>query len=346
MRIAIAVALILTLMPSAPAAPLPEAPALSDKYLLDDADMLTVINVKQVLASASFKKPYEAKVADLLKQDAVASLLKDAGFNPLKDVDRLYLMTGRSAYAEGKPGPGPVLLIQGRFDADKLRTAADKLVDAGKLKSQARGDARIYELAMGEEAFFAAVLDKNNVALTISKSALETALDKAAGKKTALKNKAVAEMFSKLKATDSAAFLATGDTVVSGHVAVTRNADGTVEKKHFVHTLGESGFQAMHVALEVGDTVMVKATLTAKDAAIAAKMEENVKAGIKQGIELLEKMREYPALLKVMKAVKVAVKDQTFTLQAEGDGEAVQQFVIAWLVPRPSIKPERDTNKP
>ena len=237
------------------------------------------------------------------------------------------------------------MVIQGQFDAAKLQAAAGKLVDAGKLKAHARGDVKIFEFKEGGDTFFGAVLDKSHVALAMNKMQIEAALDKAAGKKkTALKHKAIAEMFGKLKAADSTAVIATADAVV-GHGGSSKvNPDGTVETKYTLHTLGDNGIQAIQATVNVGDAIKARTVLTLKDAATAGKIEEVIHGGIKQGIAELEKSKEFPALLKAMKTIKVGVKDATLTLEGEGDGDAVQQFFLALLVPRTSSKPGTTPN--
>src|ERR1700722_13302674 len=119
MRTALSLAVLLFLTVTVQAAPLPEAPLLTDKYLLDDADFVLVANVKQILASPVYKKSYDKVVGDFLKEEKVASLLKDLGVDPLKDVDRVCAVMGRSFFPGGKAGAGsgPLLLVQGRFDS-------------------------------------------------------------------------------------------------------------------------------------------------------------------------------------------------------------------------------------
>src|SRR5262245_23171405 len=75
-------AVVLLAAPPAPAAEL-------DKYLLDDTDFVLSMNVKQVLSSPAFTKHYQKQVEELLKMEPVQRVLKDSGFDPLKDVDRL-----------------------------------------------------------------------------------------------------------------------------------------------------------------------------------------------------------------------------------------------------------------
>ena len=335
---------------SALAAPLPEAPALSEKYLLDDTDLLAVVNVKQILASPLFKKNFEKLVSNFLKSDASAALLKDSGFSPLKDVERVYFMMGPSCWPDEKPGngAGPVFVLQGQFDAVKLHAAAGKLVDEGKLKVQTRGDSKIFEIQTSpRESFFAAVLDKGHVILAMNKTHIETALDKAAGKKkTALTSKAFAVMFDKIKAVNSVTMIASSDAVMGASSTAMKDPSGNIVVTNKFHTLGDEGMQAMQVQVDVADIVKVRASLKGKDGEKARVVEKNISEGLKQAIAEMEKRKELPALAAAFKTVKVEVKDLTLTIEGQGDADAVQQLVLGFFTVRGTKAPAPNTPAP
>src|SRR6516165_3226908 len=101
-----------------------------EKYLPDDADGVMVVNLKPILASPFFTKNYKTKVETLLKHDAVQPWLKDAGFDPLKDIEHLVVALGASCHSDS-PGreDGPVFLALGKFDTAKMH---DKLASLAK----------------------------------------------------------------------------------------------------------------------------------------------------------------------------------------------------------------------
>ena len=76
---------------SALAAPAPPVADL-DKYLPDDAQMVAVLNVKQVTSWAPFQKQFRDQIQQLLKTGPVPDILKDTGFDPLRDVDRVVVV--------------------------------------------------------------------------------------------------------------------------------------------------------------------------------------------------------------------------------------------------------------
>src|SRR6516164_3409564 len=77
---------------SVTAAPAPPAAAPIDKYLLNDTDLLIVVEVKQILASPFLTKKHRQQIEELLKSEPAQVWLKDTGFDPLRDIDRVILV--------------------------------------------------------------------------------------------------------------------------------------------------------------------------------------------------------------------------------------------------------------
>src|SRR5437867_3218342 len=109
------------------AAPAPDEPAVKiDKYLPDATGGVFVIEVKQILDSQAFTKDVKKQLEDVLKMEEVQMVLKDSGFDPLKDVDRIILaITPGTAEMMG----GPFFVVEGRFDAAKLTAKAKELAE-------------------------------------------------------------------------------------------------------------------------------------------------------------------------------------------------------------------------
>jgi hypothetical protein len=324
MRPTLSIALVLGVAVAAPAAPLPKGSELSDQYLLDDADMIAVVNVPVIRASALYKDHYEKMLGDLLKKEPAAALLKEAGLDPRKDVERLVVMLGHSCFTENWRDNGPVLLVQGRFDPAKMAAAAAKLAkDYPKVvKIEARGDAKIVQLVAGFETFHVAVLDKGNVFLAANKALVEAALDKAAGKKkTDLKNKAFVEMYRKMKLDRAVEAVATGNMVTGS----SGSKDGTGKVEYKVHTLAESGVESFQVAVDVKASAKLRVTITTKDEAKATEMAKRMEEEIKR--EAARAPKEYAAVGRAMAAAKFESKGKDVVIEGEGDAEAVQQMV-------------------
>ena len=93
---------LLCLAASAPAAPAPASSDL-DKYLPDDAQMVAVVNVKQITAWTPFQKQFQDQIQQALKNGPPAELLKDTGFDPLRDLDRIVIVSAASSPQIIKP---------------------------------------------------------------------------------------------------------------------------------------------------------------------------------------------------------------------------------------------------
>src|SRR5262249_38311994 len=153
------------------------------------ADFVVQINVEQLLASPLYKQNYQKQAEELLKMEAVQAVLKDTGLDPLKDLKRVTLVTGRSCPPDvektGKMGM-PVVILEGHFDKAKLQAKAEQLAKDGKaLKIHAVGDDKVYEVLNlpGNEKGFVALVGEDTLVASGLKEQVVTALEKAAGKK-------------------------------------------------------------------------------------------------------------------------------------------------------------------
>jgi hypothetical protein len=337
MRSVLSLTALLTLAAFASSAPISQS-ALSDKYLADDTDFVAVVNVKQIVASPAFKKKLQKQLEDLLKMEPAATILKDASLNPLKDVERITLIVGASSFPTEGNGGGPAFLFEGTFDTAKMQAKAEDLAKTFPtiLKVKTKGDYKIFEVTPNPvEVLSVVALDKNTIFFTARPGDLDAILEKAAGKKkTTLKNKVLAEHFSKFKADLSVNVVATGEMVMGSSGSVTTDPTGKTIVKRTNHTFAEQGIQLLTVTAEAGDDVTAKANITAKDVESAAKLETQMNAGIRQGIDELTKLGRLPALLEAMKNLKLSRKDGVVTMEAKGDGDAVAEMFMGMFIGR------------
>jgi hypothetical protein len=327
-------------------------PALSadfEKLLPDDTDLLLTVNVKQILGSGAFAKHFRPMVEDFLKSETAQSYLKDSGFVPLKDVDRVALVMGRSAHeVEADPntnhvslGVTPFLIIQGRFDPPKLQAKAAKLAKQkpGLLKTTQVGGVNVYEFA-GPFPAFAAVLD-NATVIAGRQSHVFAAIDKASGKKYGeLQHKAMVEALASLDPKQSAEWLAIEPTVMGKSVTATNNQKPQIK----LQTLGDSGIAFIRVRAMVGDDVKVKAEIVAKDAAQATKTMQMIEQALKEGIKHIQdeaqREKELLPVVDLVKSVKTAAKDRTIILEGQGGADALVGFFKAWFTVREAPRRE------
>jgi hypothetical protein len=322
------------LAPAVPAAAAPAPPARPDltRFLLDDADFVLVVNVKQILASPAFTKTYQKQVEELLKSEAVKPWLEGSGFDPLKDIERLIVVMGRSCHPSDQPGEaGPVVFVRCRFDPDKLRAKADKMAESmpALLKAHVNGDTKVFELrgAAGSIGFIS-LLDRGTVVFAPRKDQVADALARVAGKKIVeLKYKALQPLLDKMNPEDSVSFVGLGEMVTGTAVSVTDDGMKTT-RKVTAHTLGEQGVASIQGGVTIGAEVKGKATLTAKSDEAAKTLAKEMTDGLGMAkAELQRVVEKQPQLgpaLAVLHSVRITSKGRTITLEGQGDAEAVK----------------------
>src|SRR5262249_33330244 len=128
-------------------APAPtDEPVKIDKYLPDETTGVFVFNIKLIRESKAYTKGLQKTVDDLWKKDEVKAILKEAGLDPTKDIERavLGIVLGREGMG------GPFFVVEGRFDPDKLAAAAESLGKMiGSVKKLEIGKVKAYEMHFG-----------------------------------------------------------------------------------------------------------------------------------------------------------------------------------------------------
>jgi hypothetical protein len=92
-----------------------------DRYLPEDTETLLNLNVRQILDSPLIKKhALEAAQEALRGNDQIQNILKDLGFDPFKDLDRIQV-----AAPGGADKDRGLVIVRGRFDLDKFKAKAE-----------------------------------------------------------------------------------------------------------------------------------------------------------------------------------------------------------------------------
>lgn len=174
-----AVALPLVLCSVAPA---PSAPRIEpDKLTPADAELVVAVNVRQILDTPAAKKHALDPLKLLLqrKDGEIQQLLTAAGLDPLRDIDTIGLSASGNPATTGKL----LIVVRGRFDPDKARTAIGGYVEKhpDRVKVHAQGDLPIWEIAVerGAKPLFAAFAGKTVLVMTASKGETAAAVGRA-----------------------------------------------------------------------------------------------------------------------------------------------------------------------
>jgi hypothetical protein len=327
-------AVLLVAVGPAAAAPAPAPRPDLTRFLLDDTDFVLVVNVKQILASPAFTRNFQKQVQDLLQSDAVKPWLEGTGFDPLKDVERLVVVMGRSCHpSENNDESGPLLFVQGRFDPDKLHAKMVKLAASmpGSLQAHTIDGLKAYQLKTPGPAGIGCLLDRHTLLVgPPRKDLIGDAVARYTGKKKVeLKYKALKPLLDKMSPDASVSFVGLGE-MITGTSTMVRNDGMKTTRTVTHHTLGEQGIAGIQGAVTVGAEAKGRVTLTAKSEEQGKKLAKEMTDGLGMARaelqRLVEKQPMYAAVLSVLQSVRITNKGRTITLEGQADAEAVKAF--------------------
>jgi hypothetical protein len=332
--------LALALPASAAPAPPKQAPAKFEKYLLDDTDFLLTFNVKELAKSPLFVKHYRKKLQDSLGEGTPRLLTKDLGIDPLKDVDTVTVLVGRSCYGTDAKQDGPVFLLRGRFDRAKILAGLDKI--DGKAWAYKEPGGPIYKLQFARPgpSLFVAVLDAHTIILSPRKQHVLDALAKAAGKKTTrFAHKEVPARLKQLRPDVAVQAFGLGSMVLnSSTTTVSQNGQTVTKTAH--HTLLDTGVRELELRIAVKDDIQVRLLLTAKDNDQLKVLSESSRKGLDSMKEFAKAQAggqpKFAAVARLLDNISLRAADGAVILESKITAEMIQalfEFTGAMRMP-------------
>lgn len=328
----------LTAVGLALAGPLRAADLGFEKYLLDDTDGVLTVDVQNALKSKVYEKNAKTLVDGFLGADPAKTILADFGIDPRTDLTRITLTTATSLHRTTQrklPGGGtttshggdPLVVIQGKFEAKKIRTAAEKLPENNVTVRETDGWV-VYEIAnpirLGDDQrYFAAIVDANTIVVTAYRDVIDLAFERAAGQKKVALAKPMSELLKGFEAGTAVQWAASGAFITS-----IRSNFGNPPTVTFV-TLADDKMESNtgSVKLDADLEFRLHITFATADDAIAA--TKKVEAGRDYAVKSLEsgegigaaEKELVPLAVPLFKATKFETKDRTLTtsLKVEGD---------------------------
>jgi hypothetical protein len=301
----------------------PARAGLLDPYLPDDSEVIVTINVRQILDSPLVKKHALQQLRDLLKgRDEVESILKDLGFDPFKDLERVTLA--------GPGGPEKdrgLVIVHGRFDLAKFKAKGEEAARdyADHLRIHKVPDVRagathvVYEVTPpdADMPIFVALAGKDTLLASPGKDYVVDALKKAARKaKPALKNKDVQALLDKMDEKQSVAVAVLGSALAKGSAALPA-VKAMVEK-----------VEAVGGGVTVGEDLKIEIALAAKTVEGAKELHEGLDKGLKQALALLSVLasgqKELNPALEVVKTLRVSVRGKVLTLKGRVSADVLE----------------------
>jgi hypothetical protein len=308
------------------AAGLSAAPAragLLGPYLPDDSEVVLTVNVRQILDSPVVKKHGLQKAREALKDfDQAEAVLKDLGFDPFKDLERVTL-----ASPGGTEKDRGLVIVHGNFNLDKFKSkgeeAARDYPDALKIHKVPTGAGTtsvVYEVTPPDSAdtpLFVALPGKDTLLASFGKDYVVDALKKAARKaKPALKSKEMQALLEKMDEKQSLALAALGS-------GLTRGGGGPAAVKAQAEKV-----EAVGGGVTVGEDLKVEVALAAKTAEGAKELHESLDKGLKQALALLSVLtsanKDLNPALEVVKTLRVGLKGKVVTLKGTVSADVLE----------------------
>jgi hypothetical protein len=244
-----------------------------DPYLPEDTESVLNLNVRQLLDSELVKKHFLEKAQEALRgNEEIQDVLKDLGFDPFKDLDRIVI-----AHPISTDKDRGLVIVHGRFDVAKFKAKAEEVAkdDSEHLKIHKilGGKQLLYEVSPPEleEPLFVALAGRDTLLVSPGKDYVVDALKKA-GKETkpTLKNKTFQALLEKVDTRQSLSLaLVANSEVAKALDKAPGDIKGMIEK-----------IRALAGGLTISDEIKLELAITTKNAADAKEVRDSAKAGL------------------------------------------------------------------
>jgi hypothetical protein len=246
---------------------LPAIAAEAEKYFPAETQAVVTVNVRQILGSALLQSQLDRIRRELNRNTRVRETLGSLGFDPLKDLDGLYL-----AGASVRSAEKAVLVLTGRFDVARFRAKAEEVAKTkdGLLRIHVERGQTIYETNLPGQSkpLFATVLDQTTIVASFDKSYVVDSLDVQTGKKRPALREEMRQLLGKVPPGQSIALAGLGAALM----------EGLTEPDRVRHLIG---------GIRIGDDIRTEFTIQAKDPAAATDLARLLREALDQGKNFL-----------------------------------------------------------
>jgi hypothetical protein len=307
--------------------PLPVWAVEIDPHVPPDTEFYLSVNVRQLLESPLIKKnALQAIKEALANAEEVNEVLKELGFDPFKDLDRVTV-----AGPVGKDADRGLMIVTGAFDVKKFEkradTAAKDNADALKINKVPLGGGAthlVYEVSVPgqDQTLYVAVANNKTILASPGKDYVVDALKAARlKKKPLLKNKGFAAVVEKMELKQAVTIAAAGKAL-----AGLADADGLPESVR--EAVGN--IDAVAGGLSVGRELKLELAVSTKEERTAGSVRRSASKGVAlalAGLALLgEERKELNLLIEVLKTVKVAGKGKVVSVSARLTADVLDDF--------------------
>jgi hypothetical protein len=290
-----------------------------NKYLPDDAEIIMVLNVQQILSSPIVQKNGLPHIKQLLQSDETAKKTLEAlGFDPLKDLTRVTVTA--SAVSQDAKG---VIIVEGNFDVAKFESKALELAKekSTAIKAVVEDGHKLLEFKGGaneDKPAYGAMIDKNTIVVASDKAFVLDSFDRAAGKKKVSLKKEVLALVEKANQSQSMWLVAPGAIFAKSPLAEDDKAKKIIEK-----------IDNVSVGFNLAEDFTMATAIVTKSADAAKEISEELKNGLEQMKGLLAlvagQQKELAPLVDIIGSMKVATENTTVTLKSEVSHEMIEK---------------------
>jgi hypothetical protein len=289
-----------------------------DRFLPADTEIVVAVQVKQLLEAPVVKQHLLEPARQALKTiDEIESTLKDLGFDPFTDLDRV-LVAGPG----GAAGDKILVVAHGHFDLGKFKTKGEEAAraepDILKILTIKVGneDRTVYQVLLppADSAFFVSLATKNTLLASYNKDYVLEALKNADPKsKAQLRNKVFQTAAEQVNPRQTVTLAATGSALTRFDLPENlRQAAGKLE--------------ALGGGLTVGDDIRLELVMQCGNEQQAREVARSINDSVTAGVILLgvlaRKDDQMGALLEALKSVRATQKPRTATVTLKGEVSA------------------------
>lgn len=306
-----ALALLGAAAPAAAPRGLEGAGADADKWVMDNADFVVALNVKQLAASEVMTKAGGADaVRALIKTEPkVYGVFEAAGIDPFEHVDSVLFSGSFGTKASDAKG---VVVVKGRFDPDKAFVAAKKKADKVEVLEE-EGVPMMKMQVQGHDAF-AAFIGKSALVITETKKTTAWWV-KNGGKSESKMTASMKTTLANFKGTETLTFA----------LVLTEDAR-TMIKRVPQLAVAAPKMQTITAALTVSDQAKLEVVAATSDAKTAKQLKSAADLLKGLGEVMFEADENYgPMIGGVLGEVKIALKDSNVHLTLTVDKALVEK---------------------
>lgn len=297
-----------------------------DLYLPEDTESLLNINIRQLLDSELFKKHLLEVAQEALRgNDQVQDILKDLGFDPFKDLDRVVV-----ASPIGTEKDRGLVIVHGRFDVAKFKAKGEEAAKdhpenckIHKVKVLGR-EQLLYEVNHPDldDPLFVALVGRDTLLASPGKDYVVNALKKSDKKaKVTLKNKKFQALLEKIDAGQSLSMAAVTTPEVAKMVEKTPgDVKGMIEK-----------IQAVAGGLTVSDEIKLELAVTTKNTQDAKDLSDSAKAGLNLVLGFAAPLAQNAStprwvelVVETVKALRVTNKSETVFVKGRISSDLIE----------------------